>query len=1850
MTTNPAPTTAQTPHAQQLIEDKVPGWLASAPQETLEQMRTLLRNPDRPFAKACAEHPHIARKLAEDYQAYRAAQGKVNALLEPLPDLQQYAEQRLTSAIKTRFGLDLDVTRTYLFNASKAAAYQASMNGDPIIDAQKAFKLATQSLLQCALQNFEAAEAEPGGMDSGSLQPIVLDSDQFLGPFPSGNVVELAPDAFAALVRELDIGGQYEALVTAVYGEPAGSNLQTFSQAEYRAFRLAVHRARLGELITVPLYESLLTLADEGQAEHEGGYVRCAFLELFEITLTGALVIGVVPSPEQLLWYDPTLLPYKQMLVTYLPGAPTPLKAHKTVHEVQAYLREQLWEMPVRHLQQAVAAHDSATFMAKLRECLQPVAPETFTAQPGKPGGLAARVRDPNAWVPVSLQPFTQPFVDELVDQKQQRARDDAQFHAVPTALEDQKSAAKRRAYYEQLGFIALNIGAFVVPGLGQVMLGLSVIQLSYEVFEGIESWADGDQDQAFGYLMDVVDNLALMAALGAAGASNTTPVVEHIPVETPSFIEELEPVTLPNGETRLWLPDLQPFAHDSVLPAGLEADEFGLYQHAGKTWLRLEDRTYALNKAPDSDRFNLVHPSKTLSYEPPLRHNGAGAWLHPLDNPEQWQELALFRRAGHLSAKFDDQMALRILRASDTDEDVLRQVISENQHLPGPLQDTLSRFALYQELARRADLADPRQFQTEFEKQYRALPDRQPPGAELIRHRYPQLPSPVTEELLRNITPGEREEFVKGTLPRRLAEEIRLLQQQIRLNRAYEGLYLQNVRNWDADLLILHSIEQLPGWPADLHITLEQRLSSPAQSSSIGLADSPQRKSIISARAGYLITDDAIPDQTLVAHGTLYEALFQALDPAQRGALATPDVQALRSALLERPLLPRQVLRKVLSMQPIRPDFRSPMRLANGRIGYPLGGMRPRSSSISRQSLLNTIRQIGLHTPITRPADQTLAMLENRQMTRTAISDLLQDLLGQRNQLQSRLSSWRHMAERMPHQSPDDFERLLNVISQHWYDRAFTGAADAPAPLRLVRLSLLDFPLDLPEFFTSSITDLQLIETTPAQFEGWNQHAAQLNHLLRQFPNLRSLHIDRPYEPQAAPSPFQFSLPLIAQHLPALESLSLTHQNTSLSSTDIDSLAAMPVLRRLDLSGNRLSEEYPPAFNALSLDYLGLDDMQLDHWPSGLREAAVSQIGHISLRNNQIRVIPHFLRGNLINVAEHAQLSLQGNPLFDDDIRRVLLNEDGRASRFEMDQTDAFRQHIALALEQRQQLRDAIDNYVNASGSSTVTSQAIMTSRMRIATALSDFWRNQEIGLTRSPLRLEGISLEHFPARLPDFFIAQVHNLTLERVSGSTTHLSELLGRLVQVRRLTIDNFQQAQQTLPSALLRLPNLRQLALRNSNLVIDQHFLDTLGRLVALDTLDLTGNRMGEVSTTPLGLRSLRRLELNQMQLSQWPAWVDSLLPLEMLDLSENRLTALPAHILENLDNDLPISSVLLLDNPLTDDAFYRARASSDSQRSFTFAMDAPDSWDETDGLAHFHAPVLDTIDDHPDLSDWLMASEVENEALSDCWNELQDSGTADDLLRLVGRLRNSGTYRDPGNRRKLCERVRRVLVHALVNPQERAAMNFQAREALPQDDGSQTCHDGVLTVFQGLEDHIESERSEIDNADSEANLYRHVRRLYRVQAVDKVARSETGDRDEAEVRLTYRRELNAPLELGLPEERLLYAVNLNIEERTDAELQVQLGELGEDFLHFAEGNELWVAHLRRAHAPRFAEIERSYQQQVADLPDQYPGRPIDSLAAEFEALERSKKARVSRLIRELTSFANPDRKPRSSSS
>ncbi len=1808
---------------------------------TLAHMRQASRERRPWFEQACLTQPAITAALMADHAQGLAAQSALDARLAALPNLEGYARERLSQALTERFGLTLDVGKTYLFNAAKAVAYKLGLDGDPIIAGQRALKLATQSLLHYALQNFEASEAQPGGMDEGALKAVILDSDEFIGVTATGQALELTPHAFAALCRELDLGGGYQRLVEAAC-TPVEQGTDPFEQVERTTWRQQVHLALLQGHIDPEQHRSLLDLAEHGSAEYRESPVRCNILQLFSTPLLDALVIGAVRYPSDLMHYELGFVPHQGLLATYLPGADIALKAHESVFAMQTYLREQLLRMDTSVLLRLLPAERTQAFLYRLERTLRPL---TWNAE----GGVYQPVVDEQAWVEVALQPFQHPFLTELALQKRQRLQADALFHAVPTALEDRKTAARRQAYFSDLALQAFGLLAFGVPGLGPLMLGLSVVQLSYEVYEGLESWAQNEQEQAFGYLMDVLENIAQAVLLGAAGAEIGNPALMQETLPAPALLDDLEPVERSDGATVLWRPDLRPFAHDVMLPTDLQPGADGLYRYQDKAWLAFEDRLYHVKQDTDTGQHCLIHPTKTRSYEPQLRHNGGGAWLHPLDRPQQWQGHGLFRRLGVSATRFDEKTAARILSVSDTTDTVLRGVLSEQRPLPGLLRDTLLRFELDQDLRLTHPEADRQARLRLFAEGYRARSASQTPGVALLQRLYPDLPSAVCEEVLAQANADERQTLTDNRLPARLGEELRAYQRQVRLARAYEGVYLDCVRNPDSDRLALHSLARRSDWPVDLAVELiSDHAAIPVER--VGADDAPRRLTLIASTDGYRLLDDPAP-----LHPSLEAAMCEGLHPAQREALGLPDTDAataLRQRLQQGPDLPREDLRNVLGMCPVRPGYRSPMRLADGRVGYPLGHTTPPGVGPSRRALISLIRQLDTGVPNTQSIRQIIATLEDRGLNRADILTRLQELLVQRNTLDDHFEQWRQAARHNPDQAPPDLDQQLAHIRQHWYDSVL-AATDGPAlPLRLTSIDLADLPLHLPSVYTSTVRHLELVDTRPQAFVGWHRHEQQLAHLVRQFPALRVLDIRRTPSIDEGPSAFLFGLPLIATHLPELEVLSLTHQSISLTSSDIDSLQHLPRLRRLNLSGNRLSPMYPPEFSGLALDYLGLDQMNLDHWPDGLDQQTLTQIGELSLRDNQIRSLPAFLLENDLPPSQHPHLSLHGNPIANSHLQRVLMNEDGRATHFHIDLAPALQARLSQLQQQRQQLRGALDDWASASGSRHRVSPELMLSRQRISSAINRYWRDIEQGLSHAPLRLDSIELAHLPPHLPGFFCDSVRTLTLSRVSGSTEQLRHWLGRFAQLSRLTLDEYVAAPSDLFGAVAHLPALNELTVRDSELIIDQAMLDQLAPLTTLSSLDLSGNRLGDIEQVPTSLRSLRRLDLNNLQLQRWPQWVDSLLPLEMLDLSDNHLTTLPEHVLSNLDNEFPISSISLFGNPLTDDSILRARTSSTSQRSYTFAMDIPDrllmmgSSDEGSINGHLHNPLLDPAADAPHLHDWLLGNDLQNEALRDTWQALSSLDDAQNLLRLVGRLKQAAPYRDGQTRAAFADRVRKVLVRTLVDPLERELIDAIAEEALLQPEtGDQTCHDGALLVFQNIELLISSQHLDSQGADSTEQLYDAVRRLFRLHELDRLALANANGRDEAEVRLAYRSGLNRDLSLGVPQDGMLYAswAHLDDEELNRAMGSVQRAERGEDFLRYAAGNGQWVERLRHEHGQAFAAIEQEFRQQVTAQTEAQPERPLNQLSDAIAALELEKQAREQRLIRDLTIAANPDR-------
>ncbi|WP_162889486.1 dermonecrotic toxin domain-containing protein [Pseudomonas parafulva] len=1515
----PPSTSCATPPAsqQQLIACHTPAWMVAAPADVHSRLRAAQRAVPAWFQDCRLARPDAARALASAYAVSRAADAAVGKRLEALPDLLPFARALLAPALKDRFGLALDVDRTYLFNANKAVAYQQEVNGDPIQGAARAFKLATQSLLHCALQNFEADEACEGGLDAAGLSALVLDSDRFESVIPSGQVIDIAPHAFAALCRELDIGGNYLKQVEGLCND--GSSTALFTQAQRGQWHLEVHRAYLSGMLEHGLFEALLTLADSGQAQYLDSPLRCARMRLLGFELTGAVVIGLVPSPERLLVYDPLLLPYKGLLLTYLPGAPSPLQVHANSQQAQHYLREQLSIMDLGALSRAVAAADSAAFLTRLRDVLQPIDWTTVTPEPGHGGASAQRRPDPNAWITLTLAPFTQAFLDERVSQWQQRLRQDALFHAVPSAEEDRKSAARRRAYFSQWASDALMVAAFVVPGLDQLMLSLSIAQLSYETYEGFDSWADGEREQAQGYLMDVVENLALTAALGAAGAAAGAQAA----VPRSAFIEALHPVELPNGEQRLWKPDLQPFAHDITLPTSLQPDALGLLHHQDRTWLTLEGQTYAVGHSPQTDQYHLLPAHPAMSYRLPLRHNRAGIWLHALDRPSAWQGLKLFRRLGTLGAAVGDDLALRFAQFSGVEDSVLRRALSHSERLPALLEDALLRLKLEQAIAQDSAGLPLAQRRSEFQRRYRQLPCTEAPGAAVIQRVYPNLPNAVTEELLGNATADEVQQLIDGKVPLRVGEEIRVYQQQLRLNRAYEGLYLDAAHSADSDRLILHTAAQLPDWPAGLAIDLHEGAIDPQPIDRVGPGDSLQRKLITRYPNGYTVSKPYPDSPTLRLHATLHDALHEAL-----GSGTAVDATALREQIRHAPAMSRDALRRHLGLQ--RRTLRSPMRLADGRFGYPLSPTpRPLLHDIGNLDAINRhLRQLEGQGFSPAIANWILSNLADAPITHEAMTQRIAQLpSASAVELDNSLAAWRAS----PGQISDAITRIhaRNSIEMaiwgHWIERAIPESSPSPDTLTLERTFIAEFPQQLPESFTSGVKRLRLSDVWIAH--ALEQEAPQalieghLHNLFQHFPALEALEIERPYASDAPPSAFRYSLGPISERLAGLRELRLVNQNIELSVQAIDRLASPETMTYLDLGGNALIPQADAQLSPWRLQYLGLERMALTHWPAWLNLDALERIEAVSLLHNDLHQVPAFLTLNEQSDTFHTIVSLSGNPLSEAHLRNLMFSEDGLARRFHFNLAAPL--HLLPELQtlfnQRSQLREALFNWVSSAPAPGGATQL----RWQIANDLSGYWEARVRG-AQTPLHLIDLALEHFPPVLPSAFDQQVDHLILERLNGTPAQLDTLLRRFPRLSTLALYENIQSLQHVPTAITELASLVELELVNQGLTIDNDDLQALLRLPALKALDLSDNVLSPALSGPFQVaRRLESLSLSKTGMTAWADWLFDVMPRQILDLDDNQISRLPDSVLGVSTVDTGRTRVSLMGNPLEADIVQR---------------------------------------------------------------------------------------------------------------------------------------------------------------------------------------------------------------------------------------------------------------------------------------------------------------------------------------
>ncbi len=1846
---------ANTHHA--LIERKIPDWMKSASKKTHQALRKAVATPLPWLEEARREQPEIVQRLRNDHALYIAAEADLKALLKPLPTLESFAAPRLSQAIEKRFGLKLNVRRTYLFNAKKAAAYKRADDSgrDEFVIASVALKQATQSLLHCALQNFEASETEPGGLDEeAKFTSVVLDSNVFRFHAPEGKPVAIPPEQFAALARELDLGGEYQKLIDALRtpapvqsgaGPADGDPLEERLKAtEHARLRLHAHLALLKGRIDADMHAVLLQLSDMAHPHYRGAPVRSTFLKLWDIELTGFVAIG--PDRDA----ASTTVP----VVIYRPDDQTcPLKQYDSTAAFTADLRERLRDPSyLSHFQRCVPARHMHTFLTKLEDCLNPKS--GFF-----PAGYRPRVPNPNARLPLNESAVQTHLLAHLALQKIKRLEDDLQFHAVSTAVADDRAFWERLAYFAQTTLQVLSVAAFFVPALGTAMMGVAAFDLGYEVFEGIDSWTKGEVEQAFGYLFDVVENVAFMAALGAAGHATGMPAIEHTPVEMPSFIEELDAVNMPDGEPRLWKPDLAPFGHDIVLPGDLRPNAFGVYEYQGKTWLTLEDRAFSIRPTETPDLFRIEHPTDPSRYEPTVRHNGAGNWLYETDRPLQWEGIQLFRRSGPHNVHFSDEVANRILRITDTHEAVLRRIVSESQRLPGQLEDTLQRFFLDEKVTQH--LADA-PFSDRGSLFHRLYSEQQPPQSlrdQMILEAGPRLPAAIRQELLREATATELQALDQSRMPPRLKAEIDAYLPNVRLTRAYENLFIRSVRSLDTDKLIMHTLERLPGWQQQVRIEIHDETFTGTLQDSIGPADAAITRVLSREPDGYRLQ----PTDGGTGEGgrTLYAAIAEALPEAQLTALGLTTENAaagLEQQVQQAPLMPRKALRELLAIPARQPGFVPPMRLADGRIGYPLSGRGALAGYILRDTLLDMIRLLGIEEHYPFSAESLLSQLESTGMTRGQIFSRFQQLLEERQTLELAMTNWTAesaSAVDLPARASSR-SNIGRAIWRHWFSTSLLELTGTENTFYIFQANLVDFPTELPGFIYERTRNLAMADLrvdAPGGIVPFSPQGFEtLQNFIERFPRLTSLTVARlPSEAHLA-SPFPGIANLVIQRLPQLRTLRLINLGLALDASEFSALTMLPELQTLDLSGASLPQTPPPLRNP-SLRHLTLNNSSLDRWPTWLDAEALENLETLSLYYNRISEAPDFLLSQPTAAQRTTRIDLRANDLLPSQVERICLELPEARPRYQIEMDISELHHLSLARLRYQlaELRQMTDQWTHSSSSSAVPSAETLQARAHLGTVLTDFWRVSRGRQPLGPLNLVDVNLEHAPPRLPEFLTSSVRNLVLTRVAATADQLNTFLRPFRNLTELQFSGHVQPMTALPPALLEMPSLEGLTLHDQGAVIDQTMMDDLGRIQRLSMLDLSGNRLGDITRTPPSLAiSLRRLYLNDNGLQTWPAWVDELRLLIELNLNGNSLTALPEHILENPRDGQVQCEISLLGNPLERDSLIRAHTSEGFSRNYRFNLDLPDDIQamspQSDSQAssgsspyHSHASSPEQ-NPEPSVEPWLNGTPAQNQAHRELWQQLENAGDSENLLRLVQRLEQTSPYRTFQTRNAFIESVWRVLERAAQDTDERALLNAMAEPAMVQPDGSQTCHDGASLVFSGIDRRVRNEQAlrGLTGPELGAALQRTIRQNFRLRELDRIAAVRLGARDEAEVRLAYRVYLETTLDLPAVPPSMLYeaTASVSVDERNAVFTEIQQLESGPAFFDYATNDTAWVEYLRSAYQDQFGEIESQYQQRIHALPDRFPDRALTALTDEFAAIEHEKHEQEQALIRRLT--------------
>ncbi|WP_207865629.1 NEL-type E3 ubiquitin ligase domain-containing protein [Pseudomonas sp. 58(2021)] len=704
----PEPVVTQSLHAD-FLRQSSPQWLVNAPLRQREALKNADSAPPDWYRRASREQ----RKAVGDAAAHSlAARSRLDKAMSTFQDIDRFAAPLLTQALKDRFNVTLDVNKTWLVLNKPVEMGIFAIE----IDFFEVMKL---PLLQAALHNFEAREGKRGEFHQTSGFRVETSKPGILQPLSTRLTVE----QFIGLCRTLDIGAKYQAyLKDFLHPKDAAAEdalRDTFIDAHKTALRAAAELALVKGDIGREDYASIRSVLNGELAPRQGKrQIWFCDLGLMGRRMTGCVMFTIC---EKYRYSDDSML--------YIPGDPYhPLKRYKG-REIEAMFKQRFTARDAsqvhpaepnayqRFFSQFVAYADRPHFFSQFTEDT----PDRTFAQRLEPyssllneilkafnplSGTLVGIRELPPASPVAQVPNADPYLNPvdlsrkghgiwadnvdlwnyLFEQHRDRLITDARSHAVPTADVDARVRSEKLSSLLNIGMLVLTGVSMFVPVLGEVMMVVMAGQLLEETFEGAIEWSEGDRKAAKAHLIDVAQNLALVALMAGAGkgfarltAARPTPVIEN-----------LHQVQMPDGTTRLWRPDLSDYASPVTLDSRAVPNALGQYEVGQNHYIRLEGKTYRQTYDESLRAWRINHPNDPQAYQPLLTHNGAGAWRHTLERAQNWDRLTLLRRIGYSTDAFTDEQLLTLADMAGVSDDALRRMHLDNALPPPELADAM--------------------------------------------------------------------------------------------------------------------------------------------------------------------------------------------------------------------------------------------------------------------------------------------------------------------------------------------------------------------------------------------------------------------------------------------------------------------------------------------------------------------------------------------------------------------------------------------------------------------------------------------------------------------------------------------------------------------------------------------------------------------------------------------------------------------------------------------------------------------------------------------------------------------------------------------------------------------------------------------------------------------------------------------------------------------------------------------------------------------------------------------------------------------------------------------------------